>query len=77
MIYVFGKKEVDAQDCVVKLLESARMLEEGLSSVVLRTDVAYSHAAGAFAHGIIQTLLLTTLQMLYFASFALHSHRAK
>ncbi|KAF7789170.1 hypothetical protein EIP86_000107 [Pleurotus ostreatoroseus] len=46
VIYVFGKKPVDVSDCVKGLLASMKATEVDTESIILKTDVAYSHAAG-------------------------------
>ncbi|KAJ4493661.1 putative diphthamide synthesis protein-domain-containing protein [Lentinula edodes] len=54
VIYVFGKKPIDVEDCVVRTVEtfsshfsSASSLESNRSKkIVLRHDVAYTHQAG-------------------------------
>lgn len=49
MIYVFGKKPVDVEDCVTRLFETFSSHSSSESSrrknVVLRHDVAYTHQA--------------------------------
>lgn len=54
VIYVFGKKPIDVEDCVVRTVEtfsshssSAASLESNrCKKIVLRHDVAYTHQAG-------------------------------
>ncbi|EPQ53261.1 diphthamide biosynthesis protein [Gloeophyllum trabeum ATCC 11539] len=45
VIYVFGKKTLDVEDCVSKLAECISSKDQP-KRVVLRHDVAYSHVAG-------------------------------
>ncbi|KAI0248536.1 diphthamide biosynthesis protein [Lactifluus subvellereus] len=46
VIYVFGKKPIDLADAAQKLLESYTSSGISAKTVVLRHDVAYTHAAG-------------------------------
>jgi diphthamide biosynthesis protein 2 len=54
VVYVFGRKPVDAERCVDRLLEifESNISSEGTSrpgSILLRHDVAYTHEAGQLA----------------------------
>ena len=46
VIYVFGKKELDIEDCAEKLLSNLQNSSEETQSILLRMDVAYAHRAG-------------------------------
>ena len=46
VIYVFGKKDLDIEDCAEKLLSNLQNPSEETQSILLRMDVAYAHRAG-------------------------------
>lgn len=46
VIYVFGKKEIDVDDCVEKLLSTLQDVSDDAQTILLRMDVTYSHRAG-------------------------------
>jgi hypothetical protein len=45
VIYVFGKKKLDVDDCVIAFVESLKSSHP--KAVLLKHDVGYSHLAGA------------------------------
>jgi diphthamide biosynthesis protein 2 len=72
IIYVFGKRPIDVDDAAHELLESYTISGISAKTVVLRHDVAYTHAAGASggatAHAICRPLvesLVSALQDLF------------
>jgi len=67
VIYVFGKKDVDPSDCVVRLIETVRASSssplEG-RSVQLKYDDAYAHRADAIL-GKLREALSSSVQLLH------------
>ncbi|KAK7681839.1 hypothetical protein QCA50_015186 [Cerrena zonata] len=45
VIYVFGKKDIDVDDCVEKLLSTLKESSDEAQTILLRMDVAYTHRA--------------------------------
>ncbi|CAL1702605.1 unnamed protein product [Somion occarium] len=45
VIYVFGKKEIDTDDCTAKLLAALKESSTQRQGIMLRFDVAYAHRA--------------------------------
>ncbi|THH32708.1 hypothetical protein EUX98_g1435 [Antrodiella citrinella] len=45
VIYVFGRKEIDAEDCATQLAACLNTAERQYDTVLLKSDVAYAHAS--------------------------------
>ncbi|EIM84817.1 diphthamide biosynthesis protein [Stereum hirsutum FP-91666 SS1] len=69
VLYVFGKKKIDVQDCAHKLVESLRSScsssDIGPSSIILRHDVAYTHAAANVLQTLQETLTVDNISVSY------------
>ncbi|KAI0315496.1 putative diphthamide synthesis protein-domain-containing protein [Amylostereum chailletii] len=65
VIYVFGKKPIDVDDCVKTLTESVRTAEHTSKHAILRHDVAYTHRVDAIFHALQESLKLLDITVLH------------
>lgn len=48
MVYVYGRKDIDVEDCVKQLAACLHTTDRQNQTVLLKIDVAYAHAAGEY-----------------------------
>ncbi|KIK64153.1 hypothetical protein GYMLUDRAFT_57148 [Collybiopsis luxurians FD-317 M1] len=66
VIYVFGKKSIDVEDCVTRLLDTfASSGSDRRKHVVFRHDVAYTHQAGQIVARLREALENSESQVFY------------
>lgn len=62
MVYVFGKKRIDVEDCVSQFVQSLRSSGDGeyehRKVVLVKCDVGYSHQAGMVSSPVTTTKYL-------------------
>ncbi|KAH8105233.1 putative diphthamide synthesis protein-domain-containing protein [Cristinia sonorae] len=63
VIYVFGRKEIDADDCARRLAEYINAAQRHIETVLLKLEVAYAHAAGEIVSRLQR--ILTSTKILY------------
>ncbi|KAI0804663.1 putative diphthamide synthesis protein-domain-containing protein [Irpex lacteus] len=56
VIYVFGRRSIDVDDCVTQLTDTIKAADPQPRNILLRTDVRYSHVANDIRKGLSEAL---------------------